>query len=200
MGDPMLVGTGHTARPYCDGHSLASPGRWPLATLVADGALPAGHLQGFLRLVPWISSSAQRQATPLAGTDDLTAALFLHEEEQKRRTRIIEEKASAEQLLAAAGHHQRSTNLDCTSLVFKDPPLVRTLRSLRDNVGSSSQLISSSEQTRRWENCYRRDKAILRCWVQVQVVVLVPPGAGSGMSVISSPGLRLTTGLLIPRS
>ena len=66
-------------------------------------ALPAGHLQDFLRLLPWISTSAQRQATRLAGTDDLTAALFLHEEEQKRRTRLIEEKASAEQFLAAAG-------------------------------------------------------------------------------------------------
>ena len=28
-GEPMMVGTGHTARPLCDGQSLASPGRWP---------------------------------------------------------------------------------------------------------------------------------------------------------------------------
>ena len=51
-------------------------------TLVADGALPAGHLHDFLRLTPWNSTSAQRQATRLAGTYDLTAALFLHDEEQ----------------------------------------------------------------------------------------------------------------------
>ena len=28
-GEPMLVGTGHTARQLCDGQTLASPGRWP---------------------------------------------------------------------------------------------------------------------------------------------------------------------------
>ena len=28
---PMQVGVGYTARDYCDGQSLASPGRWPLA-------------------------------------------------------------------------------------------------------------------------------------------------------------------------
>ena len=27
-GDPMLVGVGYTTREYCDGQSLASPGRW----------------------------------------------------------------------------------------------------------------------------------------------------------------------------
>ena len=30
-GDPMLVGTGHTARPYCDGQSLA-----PIAAQIPD--------------------------------------------------------------------------------------------------------------------------------------------------------------------
>ena len=28
IGSPMTVGTGYTARPFCDGQSLASPGRW----------------------------------------------------------------------------------------------------------------------------------------------------------------------------
>ena len=28
-GDPMKVGVGYTQREYCDGQSLASPGRWP---------------------------------------------------------------------------------------------------------------------------------------------------------------------------
>ena len=38
----------------------------------------------------------------------------------------------------------------------------------------------------------------LRYWVQV--VVLAPFGARSGISIISSLGLQLTTGLHIPRS
>ena len=35
-------------------------------------------------------------------TDDLAAALFLHEDEERRRAQIIEEKTSAEQFIAAA--------------------------------------------------------------------------------------------------
>ena len=30
-GPPMAVGEGYAAREYCDGQSLASPGRWPVA-------------------------------------------------------------------------------------------------------------------------------------------------------------------------
>ena len=30
-GSPMMIGTGYTSRLYCDGQSLASPGRWPPA-------------------------------------------------------------------------------------------------------------------------------------------------------------------------
>ena len=30
-GQPMRVGSGYTARDYCDGQALASPGRWPVA-------------------------------------------------------------------------------------------------------------------------------------------------------------------------
>ena len=29
-GEPMMVGVGYTAREFCDGQSLASPGRWPI--------------------------------------------------------------------------------------------------------------------------------------------------------------------------
>ena len=43
--------------------------------------------------MPWISTSARRQATRLAGTDDLTVALFHHDEEQKRRTRLVQENS-----------------------------------------------------------------------------------------------------------
>ena len=31
VGRPMQVGVGYTVRDYCDGQSLASPGRWPVA-------------------------------------------------------------------------------------------------------------------------------------------------------------------------
>ena len=74
-------------------------------TLVADGTLPAGNLPDFLRLSTWISAAAQRQASQLARTDDLSAALFLHEDEERRR---IEEKTSAEQFVAAAGAQFKS--------------------------------------------------------------------------------------------
>ena len=30
MGEPMMVGTGYTAQEFCDGQTLASPGRWPV--------------------------------------------------------------------------------------------------------------------------------------------------------------------------
>ena len=30
QGPPMMVGMGYKAREYCDGQSLASPGRWPV--------------------------------------------------------------------------------------------------------------------------------------------------------------------------
>ena len=30
QGSPMMVGVGYTAREYCDGQSLTSPGRWPV--------------------------------------------------------------------------------------------------------------------------------------------------------------------------
>ena len=96
------------------------------------------------------------------------------------------------------GHHRRSINLDCTSLVFRNLPLGRTRKSQRDNVGSSSWRISSSEQTRRCESCCRRDKATLRYCVRD--VVLAPFGAESGISVTSSLGLQLNTGSHIPRS
>ena len=41
QGDPMMVGVGYTAREFCDGQSLASPGRWPV------------HLRRYPDSKPW---------------------------------------------------------------------------------------------------------------------------------------------------
>ena len=62
-------------------------------TLVADGALPDGFLRDFLRLAPWVSAAAQRQAAQLARTDDLEAAIFLHQDAERRKAQSYQEKS-----------------------------------------------------------------------------------------------------------
>ena len=94
-----LMGSSQT---HCRTSQQWSDGELLYFTLVADGALPDGFIRDFLRLTPWVSAAAQRQALQLARTDDLEAALFLHQDGERRKLQEFQEKTGAEQFIAAA--------------------------------------------------------------------------------------------------
>ena len=81
-------------------------------SLVADGGLPAGHLRDFLRLSPWVSAAAQRQAAQLRSS-----------------------------LLQRRGRHHPSSSPGFISRVFKDLRRERTRIQLLVNlIGSDTPM------------------------------------------------------------
>ena len=128
-------------------------------TLVADGALPDGFLRDFLRLTPWVSAAAQRQAAQLARTDDLEAALFLHHDEERRKALSYQEKSEPNSSSQQPPHHRRSSSHDSTTRAFRSPPPGKT-KSQNVNVGYSCSPIFSLAQIRRWEDSSWQDKEI----------------------------------------
>ena len=100
QGKPMQVGVGYTAREFCDGQTLASPGRWPPNQRRYPASVPWSRASGLLM------DFARR-----AGTTDLLAKLavgrvetcpFDTSEIQDLRRRIIE-------ALAECGLHLNRT-------------------------------------------------------------------------------------------
>ena len=66
VGEPMAVGLGYTSREYCDGQSLASPGRWPPGS------------RNYPSSPDWVSVASQYQKfAECYGTEQLLVSLAL---------------------------------------------------------------------------------------------------------------------------
>ena len=126
-------------------------------TLVRDGVFPKGYELKFASLEAAIRKGAARALKRTAGSDNQSAAVWLHRRQQESASKARSEKLAVDQLLLASSERPSRFRAKWQEKFF-DGPLQERMRKMHCGPSGSENSKGFREQRLRWRKCLRRGK------------------------------------------